>query len=349
MEDRKNSIIRIVNAVVLTGIGGLDNLQYTSITTPSVKFDNALIKVAYCGINHLDLHIRRGTRKGPDKFPHILGSEIVGEIAVVFNSEKKFKVGDFVSVYPWTFCGKCKQCKQGCENICDYGGTIGRTQWGGYAEYAIVPLRNLIKIADKKLLSSACAVTLAGTTAYHLIERGKIRDKSTVLVTGATGGVGTIGIQLLKNKKCKVLSATSHKEKIPFLKKLGADEVFLNKKLITDVKTKYPTGVDYVVDIMGGEVWTVAVQLLAKNGTIVFCSTTLDVPGTINITQSFARQVNILGSCGGTIADLQAVIKLLGKGKIRPVIDSIYPLEKAGEAQQKLENQKAFGKILLKI
>lgn len=336
-----------MDALVLLKRGTRNNLRYTKINTPVPKKGEALVKVDYCGLNHLDLLVLQGKRKVD--FPHILGSEIVGTVVLTEGLDKKYKIGDQVIVYPWFFCGKCNMCKIGNENICDNGGTIGRSCWGGYAEYVSVPVQNLLKIPPKVKKEMICAITLAGTTAHHLIDRAKVRDQSIVLVTGATGGVGTIVMQLLKQKKCIVLCTTSHKDKAPFLKSLGADLVISTNNLKEEVKKLYPRGVDYVVDIIGGQVWSQALETLGKNGTIVFCATTFDDLGVVNIANTFSKQLNILGSYGGRIKDLKAVIKLLKKGVIKPAIDSIIPYEEAKIALKKLEEQKVAGKIILQF
>lgn len=327
----------MMKAVVLNRIGGIIDLQYTSVPLPRPKQGEVLVKVLYCGINHLDLHIIAGTRPGPKNFPHILGSEIVGEID-----------GEKVALYPWTFCGKCKPCQKGDIQICDIGGTLGRTQWGGYAEYVVVPEKNVIEIPQNVSLEDVCSITLAGTTAYHLIKRAGIRDKSTVFVTGATGGVGTAAIQLLKQKQCHIICTTSHPNKIKELKKLSVAKIVLVKDMVS-LLSLYPSGVDYVIDIAGGSIWSNALQLLSKNGTIVFCATSRLETGIVNIAQAFSKQWNILGSYGGSIEDFKAVLKLLAKGAIHPQIDSIYPLSDAQKALEKIEKQEQFGKILLKI
>ena len=336
-----------MNAVILSGIGAIDKLVYTSIPTPQPKADEASVKVEYCGINHLDLLIRQGKRPGIPAFPHILGSEIVGTIEKLHSNNDQFSTGGRVAIYPWTFCGKCTPCKSGNEQICDTGGTFGRTRWGGYTQYVTAPIKNLIKIPNMLPLDDVCAITLAGTTAHHLITRANITEKSTVLVTGATGGVGTIVIQLLKNKKCTVVCTTSSKKKINTLKKLGVDYVVSTETIGSDVKKIFPDGVDFAIDMMGGIVWSQALTTLSKNGTMVFCATTLDDPGIVNIGNAFSRQLNILGSYGGSRKDLKAALHLLKSGIIKPVIHSIYSLKDAPVAQQLLEKQKIFGKVLL--
>lgn len=338
-----------MQAVVLSKIGGLKYLHIQELSKPKPANNEVLIKVEYCGLNHLDLLIIEGKRPGPKIFPHILGSEFVGRIAKLNNKSNNWKIGDRVAVYPWTFCGKCEQCRMGNENICDNGGTFGRTRWGGFAEFVTVPIQNLVKIPTNLSPKSVCASVLSSITAYHMIKRANIKNDSTVLVTGATGGVGTSAIQLLKERKSKVICATSHSSKIKKLKELGTDYVVTTNNLLEDVKNIFPSGVNYVIDIMGGKVWSNTLETLRKNGSIVFCSTTFPEDGRVNIVNAFAKQLNIHGSCGGTIKDLKEVIQLLQKGVVKPVIDSIYPLKRTIEALSKLNQQKVFGKILINL
>lgn len=318
-----------MKAIILPKSGTIDNIKLREIEKPVSKNGEILVKVDYCGVNHLDLLIISGKRQ-TSGFPLVLGSEIAG---IRTDTNEK------VAVYPWTFCGACEQCKSGCENICDKGGAIGRTRQGGFAEYTSVPKKNLVKIPDNIDSKLICASTLSACTALHMIKRVDIPDKATVLINGATGGVGTAAIQILKNKKCKIIARTTHKEKAKTLKNLGADTVLINE---------YPQSVPYIIDAMGGNVWSESIERLSKNGTIVFCATTLEEQGVVNIGRAFARQLNILGSYGGTIEDLKEVIDFVRKGVIKPVIDSVYKLEDVPEALKKLNEQKAFGKILIK-
>lgn len=328
-----------MKAFVLRRTGTLDDLESAEFHfKPNAK--KVKIKVLYTGVNHLDLLIIEGKRQTNGKFPLILGSEIVGQ-----NQEN----GEIAAIYPWTFCGKCTQCRNGNENICDSGGTYGRTENGGYAEYIAVDKKNLVKIPDNldpKLISAS---TLSAITALHLIRRAKIPDQAEVLINGASGGVGTAAIQILKNKKCRIIASTANREKIEKLIKTGVNEVVLTKDLSESIKKISQNGLPFIIDLMGGRIWSESVELLAKNGTIVFCATTLEELGQVNIGKALNRQINILGSYGGTVKDLKKVIELIQKGIINPVIDSVFPLEKLPEALEKLREQKAFGKILIKV
>lgn len=335
-----------MKAIVFSEIGETNVLTYTTIETPKQSQDEVLVKVLYCGINHLDILIRQGKRPGVPEFPHILGSEIVG---VIEQGVGKFQKGDHVVVYPWIFCGKCIECKSGNEQMCDKGGTFGRTQWGGYAEYVVVPKRNLIKIPASAPLKEICAVTLAGTTAHHLTERASLKEKSIVLVTGATGGVGTALIELLKQKQCTIVAATSDEKKKEELLALGINHVVSTKTMNGDISKLFHQGINYAFDLVGGIVWSNALKTLGKNGTITFCATSLEENGEVEIGKTFAKQLNILGSYGGSKKDLEAVIKLVENGTLKPVINNILPLEEATKAHEIIESQNLFGKVLLQV
>ncbi len=326
-----------MRAAVINGVG-----NKVIIRDVPVPKGEVLIRVAYCGLNHLDLLIRDGKRLGPKSFPHILGSEISGTVEK--STTPKFKRGDLVVVYPWTFCGKCVHCMQGNQQICDVGGTIGRTSQGGYAEFVAVPASNVLKIPSGVSLRDACAITLCGTTAVHLFSRIGNPRKGSVLITGASGGVGTIAVQLAKNNGCHVICTTASKKKGQLLMQLGAEMILSTSNFDTKLKR-----VDFCIDTMGGDVWTRAVNLLTKNGSMSFCGTTLDEPGYVPIGSAFARQINLYGSYGGSHADLLDALALLKKGSIKPVIDSTFSLEQVAAAQKKLEIMGAFGKILLQI
>ncbi len=334
-----------MKAAVIEKIGSVPS--FVDLSLPGIKSGQILVKVVYCGINHLDFLIQQGKRPGPKAFPHILGSEIVG---IVENSSSgSFKKNDKVAIYPWTYCGKCTQCNSSNPQLCDTGGTIGRTTAGGYAEYIAVDEHNLVKLSEGADLQAVAAVVLAGTTAVHLIQRASISPQSLVLVTGASGGVGQCVIQLLKNMECTILATSSTTDKYYLLQKAGVSKMYSVTHFAEELKQDYPDGVDFVIDIMGGSVWSQALTTLKKNGTMSYCATTLDGNGSIPIGLSFSMQWNIHGSYGGSIDDMKTCIRSVQEKKVIPVIDSIFPLNEAANALQRIESKKAFGKVLLSV
>lgn len=337
-----------MQAVIINKLGDSEVLQIADIPLPRPRQDQVRIRVLYCGVNHLDILIRQGKRPGPSVFPHILGSEVVGIIEQT-TSNSNLKLGQLVAVYPWTFCGKCNPCLSGTEQICNFGGTIGRTNCGGYAECMIVDTQNIALLPKEADPSKVCAGVLAGTTAVHLANQVGALSGDSVLITGGTGGVGVLLIQLLKSLGCKILATTSSPSKIEKLKEIGVDEVYDLRDFEHKILNKYPEGIDRVVDILGGEIWSRALLTLKKNGTMSYCATTLDGSGEVPIGLAFSKQWNIKGSYGGSRADLQEAIRLISEEKINPVIDKILPLDQAAEAHRLIEQKEVFGKILLQI
>ncbi len=335
-----------MKAAALESISPNAQLKSSSLPMPELQQGTALIQVEYCGVNHLDHLIRIGRRPGPTVFPHVLGSEITGRIEKIPDNSA-FTVGQRVAVYPWTFCGECEQCRNGQEQICDKGGTIGRTSWGGYAEYVRVPLDNLIPYNESLDSKMVCAGVLAGTTAIHLIERANVLPQSTVLVTGATGGVGTLLIQLLRHLNCRVLAVTSSETKKEYLNNLGVEKIYSIVDFQTTVRSDFPKGVDSVIDIMGGSVWSRALTTLKKNGTMAYCSTTLDGDGAVPVGLSFSNQWNIHGSYGGNREHLSQYIEYLDKGILNPSLFKVFPIEQAQEAHTLIAEKRVSGKLLL--
>lgn len=232
--------------------------------------------------------------------------------------------------------------------MCVSGGLFGKTRPGGFAQYVCVPESHLIPLPYSIKDKDAAAIVLAGTTAVNLVNSAEISDGKSVLVTGATGGVGTLLLQMLKNKLCTVIASTSNPSKCAILKKLGASHIISTDNLLKEVLERFPNGVDRVIDIMGGTVWSQGVKVLAKNGVLVFCSTTLPESGTVELAPAFFRQISIKGVNGGSLNELKSALKLLQNNTIRPVIDSVYPLTDAAQAIQKISRQKGEGKILIR-
>lgn len=337
-----------MRAAIIDHAGKGSALRIADVPVPEIADGEVLVRVAFCGLNHLDLLIKDGRRPGPESFPHILGSELSGIVEKTGSRVKNVRRGDAVAVYPWTFCGTCRQCASGQEPLCDSGGTLGRTRWGGYAEFAAVPARNLVRLGSDASLKNACAVTLASLTAYHLIfGRARVREKSTVLITGASGGVGTAAIQLAKSLGCTIICTTGRPQKNAMLRKLGAHHVFDVEDFERKISAQFPQGVDYAIDTIGGRVWTRAITCLGKGGTLAFCATTLEDEGRVIIGRAFARQLSILGSYGGTVEEFTRTLGLLRQKKLQPVIDSVFPLAQASQALEKLTSRGAVGKILL--
>lgn len=340
-----------MRAVVFERHGGPEVLEYREVPPPEFGLDGVLVRVKSCGLNHLDLFVREGRVGHGIPMPHISGSEVAGVVEQVGELVHSIAPGDRVVVAPYLVCGICEFCLRGKETTCLNGDVLGRRSNGGYAEYVAVSFRQLIPIPDGVSYDAAAAVTLSTVTAWHmLVTRARMRPGEDVLVLAAGSGVGSAAIQIAKQGGCRVFATASTEEKLARARELGADEVINYAE--TDFRKEIrrlteKRGVDIVVEHVGEATWEQSVGSLARNGRLVTTGATTGPNGAVNIDRLFGTQLSILGSWGGTRAELRTVLKMVSEGRIRPVIHGMYPLAEAAAAQTVMQDRAQFGKLLL--
>ncbi len=341
-----------MKAVVLTEYGGPEVLRAAEMPEPQISANEVLVRVRACALNHLDLWLRRGLPTQPLEFPHILGSDIAGEIAQIGPSVTNVRVGDKVLLAPGISCGQCEQCIAGNDNFCKSYTLFGSAVQGGYAEFVKSPAVNAVLIPGALTFEQAAAVPLVFLTAWHmLLTRARLRPSEEVLVIGASSGVGSAAIQIAKAVGARVIAASSSEAKLARAKELGADDVVPSRgEFAREVKRLTGgRGVDVVFEHVGQTTWEQSIYSLARGGRLVTCGATTGFDGKLNIGYIFARHLSILGSFMGAKSELFAVLELFKRGLLRPVIDCVLPLERVAEAHQRLENHEQFGKIVLSV
>lgn len=324
-------------------------LTQDDVPTPTISTGQALIKVGYCGVNHIDIWSRTGALDV--QLPHIPGSEIAGTVVTV-NGRSDLQPNDAIVVAPWMFCGQCRWCQSGNETLCESGGIIGRSSDGGYAEYVAVPSANLVSLPAALTTRDGAALGLAALTAWHMLaQRAGLRRGETLLVIGASSGVGSYGVQLGKYLGATVIATTTRKEKIDWLQTAGADHVLVAEagKFSAAVRQIAPHGVDVVFEHVGQATLPESLATLAPNGRVVICGVSGGPTATFDLRPFYSQQHALLGARGGSRAELQELLQLAAAGKIRPLIDQVLPLSEARRAQTLLENGEQRGKILLSL
>jgi NADPH:quinone reductase-like Zn-dependent oxidoreductase len=300
-----------------------------------------IIDVEYCGVNHLDIWTRMGIVGKKIKLPHICGCDIVGIVR-----------GQKVMVYPGVSCGKCRYCRSGRENLCGEFAIIGgMSDWnGGYAEKVAVPARNVIKIP--KGLKSETAATLAVSylVAWNMLKATGAGRGKTILVYGAASGVGMATIQLGRALGARVITTVSGGDKRAFAEKLGAHHVIdrAGQSIVEEIKSIAPGGVDIVIDHVGASTWPTSIAALRQGGRMAVCGMTSGNEAMVPVRMFYSKQIVMTGALLGTKAELQELIRFVVRKKIRPVIDSVFALEDAQEAQGRMEAREHKGKILLR-
>jgi NADPH:quinone reductase-like Zn-dependent oxidoreductase len=341
-----------MKAVVLSEQGGPEVLRYTDFPEPAIGAREVLVRVRACALNHLDLWVRRGLPGRNVPFPHIPGSDISGEIAKVGEGVTNVKVGDKVLLAPGVSCGQCAHCVAGRDNFCKEYVLFGSTIHGGYAQFVKSPAVNAIPIPGNLSFEEAAAIPLVFLTAWHMLfYRAHLQPAEEVLVIAAGSGVGSAAIQIAKATGARVIATAGSEPKLAKAKELGADEVLLHKgEFAREVKRLTSgRGVDVVFEHVGAATWDQSVYSLSVGGRLVTCGATTGFDGKVNIGYLFARQLSILGSFMGHKSELFAVLELFKRGLLKPVVDSVFPLERAADAHKRLENREQFGKVVLAV
>jgi NADPH:quinone reductase-like Zn-dependent oxidoreductase len=319
------------------------------IPLPEPGTGEVRLRVGASGMNHLDLWVRRGLPI-ETVMPHIGGSDIAGTVDALGDAVSGWSAGDRVVVNPSLWCGECEWCLAGEEPLCVEYRILGEHTQGGFAEYVVVPARNLYRIPDDASFETAAAAPLVFLTAWRgLVTRARLREGDTVLITGASGGVATAAVQIAKRIGAKVYAVTS----TPWVDRvhaLGADVVY--DRTASDYAKEVwqatrKRGVDVVFDSVGEATFRQNVRALGRLGRLVVYGATTGPKGEIDIRLAFWKQLEILGTTMSNQAEFREVMDRVFRGELEPVVDVAWPLERAAEAHERLEAGEAFGKIVL--
>ena len=331
--------------------GGPEVLQYEEAPDPVPTADEALVRVKACALNHLDLWARNGLPNVEIPLPHVSGSDIAGVVEWVPQEERALAKGDEVIVNPGIGCGRCEKCLAGKDNQCRDYTIIGYGPDGGYAELVKVRRDHLIRKPDRMSFEEAAAFPLVFETAYHMLAtKARVAPGETVLVLGANSGVGSAAIQIAKLFGARVIATAGDQDKLGRARALGADEAVDHYKQDVLAEVRRLTekrGVDVVVEHVGRATWAGSVKALAKGGRLVTCGATTGAEVATDLRYVYNRELTVYGSFMAGMGELLEVVKLFKEGRLKTVVDSVYPLERAAEAQSKMEGSRHFGKIVL--
>jgi len=338
-----------MKAVRIHEFGGPEVLRYEDIPDPRPHKDEVLVRVRACAMNHLDLWVRKGLPGV--KLPHILGSDIAGGIVEAGEYITGLKPGQRVLLAPMHFCNHCAKCAAGLQNQCPEFTVLGNLVDGGDCELVAVPAVNAISIPDSLDFPQAASVPLVFLTAWHmLVGRAGIRQGQTVLVLGGGSGVGIAAIQIAKLFHARVITTAGDERKLEKAHALGADYGINHYKQKISQEVRNITnkeGVDIVVEHVGAATWDESMKSLKPGGTVVTCGATTGSNAAFDLRFVFSRQLSFLGSYMGTMGELYEVLGHVFAGRLRPVVDRVFPLKEARAAHEYMEASQMFGKIVL--
>jgi 2-desacetyl-2-hydroxyethyl bacteriochlorophyllide A dehydrogenase len=312
-----------MKAVVIHKYGSADVLRYEEVEAPTIKPDELLVKVHAAAVNPVDWKIRKGMLKiiSGNKFPMILGFDLAGKVLEVGSQVTGFQVGD--EIY----------------------GSLG-VPGGAYAEIAAVPQKVAAVKSTFISFEEAAALPVAALTALQsLRDKANIQRSQSVLINGASGGVGIFAVQIAKALGAEVTGVCSSKN-LDFVKSLGADSLIdYTQQDFTKISEQY----DIVFDAVGKQTFDNCKKVLKSNGIYVTTLPNLQNMISIGLTSLFGSQKAKFILAQPNTADLLYLNELIESGKLRVVIDCTYPLQELAAAHIYSESERAKGKIVIRV
>ncbi|MDR4307995.1 SDR family NAD(P)-dependent oxidoreductase [Chelatococcus sambhunathii] len=309
---------------------------------PSADAGHVVIRVGASSFNYHDVFTVKGMPGIKVPLPVVIGLDMAGEITEVGEGVEGWSVGDRVLVNP---LNKAK-------------GLMGEMLDGGMAQYCRVSAGQLIRMPDKVSFVDAAALPVAYGTAHRMLVTHKtVKAGDVVLVLGASGGVGTGCVMLLKQLGCEVIACAGSQDKLDRLKALGADHVvnyretdfskWAIEKYGKPQRRTYEGGVDVVINFTGGDTWAPSLKCVKRGGAILTCGATAGHDPKEDLRYIWSFELRIIGSNSFYDDDLSALMDMIQDGRLKPVIDKELTLEEAAEGLRMIRDREVMGKIVV--
>ncbi|MDL0122921.1 zinc-binding dehydrogenase [Halobacterium salinarum] len=341
-----------MQAVTFDGHGGTGVIDYRTVPEPDLGADDVLVDVRAGALNHLDVWTRRGMPGIDLSMPHVPGSDAAGVVSAVGASVTRFEPGDRVAVLAGVSCGQCEFCRHGEPALCASFRVLGEHVPGVHSERAAVPADNLIAVPEHVDWETAAAAPLVFQTAWRMLNtRADVSPGESVLVLGASGGVGHAAVQIAAHAGAEVFATASTEQKLQYAAELGADHVvnYTETNFADEIRARTgKRGVDVVVDHIGEATWDDSLRSLAKGGRLVTCGATTGGRPETNVQRVFWNQLNILGSTMATPGEADAALEHVWDGTFDVRIRDVLPMGETARAHELLENREGFGKVVVK-
>jgi zinc-binding alcohol dehydrogenase/oxidoreductase len=325
-----------VQAVRIHEDGGPEVLKLEEVEDPVAGAGEVLIRLHAASLNHLDIWMRRGLPSVPK--PRILGADGAGVVESVGEGADSISPGDRVLINP---------------GLDDGARIVGEHMDGTHAELISVPAENVYPVPDGLSFEEAAAFPLVFETAYRmLVTKARLREGEWVLVWGVGSGVGSASFVIAKALGARTLVTSSSAEKLERARELGAEAVVNHAEDDVAAAVKEATGgsgVDVVVEHVGEATWKTSLQAAGTNARVVVCGATSGPNPPAQLHRIWWKQLEIYGSTMGTREDFEGVYELVASGKVKPIVDRVFPLAEAAAAHEYLEEGRQFGKVILSI
>ena len=344
-----------MRALTISAHGDLDRLEVRDdLAVPEIRRPTDVrIRVISAALNHLDLFVVSGLPGVTITPPWVLGSDAFGVVDAVGDAVSTVRVGDHVVVNGGLSDRTCEYCRDGEQPLCPRFGLLGEHFPGTLAELVVLPEVNLRSVPATSDPDRAAAFTLVALTAWRMVvSRARVRAGEDVLIWGIGGGVALAALQICKQIGARVWAVSSSDDKLARAAAMGAHEL-LNRtredvgRVVRERTAK--RGVDVVVDNVGKASWTQSLIALGRRGRLVTCGATSGPIVETDVRRLFWNQWSIMGSTMGNDAEFDAVVAEFRAGRLMPVVDSVFSLDRGRAAFERLADPSRFGKIVVRV
>lgn len=330
---------------------GAEGVALRDVGAPARPAGSTRVRMLAASVNRVDLYMRDSGAGITHTLPMVMGVDGVGEVMETAK-ESALRPGDRVALYPYEFCGACRYCAAGNQPLCTSARILGEHRDGTFAEEVVVPERSLRRLSPGADIHGAAALGVAYLTAWRMVfGKAAFWPGAIALVVGAAGGVACAAAQLAAMAGMRVIATTSGAGKAARLAALGAETIDYRGEDVVKAVLRMTdgAGADLVIDNVGEKTWSQSLRCVARGGSLVTCGSTSGGHPSAEIQRLFVRQISVHGSTMGSLEEFRRMVAAFEAGRFAPVIDSVFPIERAPEAFARLDHPERFGKIVIEI
>jgi NADPH:quinone reductase-like Zn-dependent oxidoreductase len=343
-----------MRAVTIRAYGGPEQVRVEDVERPALReSDDVIVAVRAAALNRLDLFVLGGLPGVTHTFPWILGGDGAGVVEAVGDRVTRVRPGDRVLLNPGLSCGRCDFCRDGEHSLCDTYGLLGEHHPGTLAEATRVPQANCYPVPEAVSWEEAAAFPLTFLTAWRLlVTKARLQPGETVFIWGIGGGVALAALAIARLIGARIIATSSSDAKLERARTLGAHHLVnhATQDVVKEVRAiTARRGADVVVDSVGERTWPTSLRVIARTGRLVTCGGTTGPMVTTDVRRLYWHQYTIMGSTMGNRREFEAIVRLLARGQLRPVVDEVVPLERAPQAFERMARGEQFGKLVVRV